>query len=213
MSATAHHGHGDVPPRTFADFARGLIQRWKYEIPGSMLDYLTAMAGDHPIRFEYDGDWTPPPFDDVFNYCFEMSRKNTWSIPFGIYGGKALDLSPTLRVECWDGDTDSFREEGTLNIPVGRHVKENIKVFVLGQLIPYGTGVLVDRQQRVWIYNPPNAMDEFIEGTKPRTAAVVMYPGSTMSKTTPLNLLEIYEDSSIEFDPMEDGSTDGGEEI
>jgi len=34
-----------------------------------------------------------------------------------------------------------------------------------------------------------------------------------MSKTTPLNLLEIYEDSSIEFDPMEDESTDGGEDI
>ena len=211
--------------KRFVDLARGLLQRcilppkWKANInlgsstmPSLMLDYLTGVLGDDPIDLAHVGEWTPPKFQDVYTYCINLCRENRTDIPFGVYLGKSISLYPIGRVECWDGDTDSFRGEGTLTINYGQYVKEHIRISVLGCIAGTGTGVLLDESQRVWLYNPPNAVDQFLDGTSKEQAAVVMKSGDVMSKDTVWKHVEVYQGSTIEFDPdLTDESSDDGE--
>ena len=108
-----------------------------------MLDFITGVTGDLPIRYKHRGNWAPPPFKKVFDYCTEMPKKNIFKI-LGISDGKDLYLYPTMRVNCWNGDMDvglfSCRRMQTVEL----NVTEEIKVSVIGQIVPYGTAVSVD---------------------------------------------------------------------
>ena len=44
-------------------------------------------------------------------------------------------------------------------------------------------------------------MDPYVLGTKPRQAAIILKVGSRMDKTTPWDIIEIFEDAEIVFDP------------
>jgi hypothetical protein len=191
-------------PKTLEDFARSLVKRWRSHMTAPLLDYLTAYAGDERIRLEHEGDWIPPNFGDVDSYTSHMSLQAI-CVPFGLYNGRQMTLYPGGRVDCW-GD-DSFRDEGFLIITLkGAKVREHVRVIVLGNIAGFGTAVLVDKTQRVWIYNPDNVVDEYIDKTSRNMAAIVMNPGSTMKRTTEWELLEVHENCNIEFDEPEDES-------
>ena len=214
--------------KRFVDLARGLLQRCilplrcnaninvgSSTMPSPLLDYLTGILGDDPIDLVLVGDWTPPKFQDVYTYCRDLCRENRTDIPFGVHLGKSVSLYPIRRVECWDGDTDSFRGEGTLTINYGHDIQEHIRISVLGCIAGTGTGILVDESQRVWLYNPPNAVDQFLDGTSKGQAAVIMKSGDVMTKDTLWTPVEVYEGSTIEFDPelIDESSDDGGGDL
>ena len=69
------------------------------------------------------GSLYPPRFEDEYDYYVKLCRENRTNIPFGIYGAKPLTIYPIRRVKCWDGNTDSFRSEGTLTINMAQGVK------------------------------------------------------------------------------------------
>src|SRR5947207_11329596 len=146
-------------------------------MPSQFLDYITALLGEDPIDLIVSGPGTPPKFEDVHDYYVKLCRENCTDIEFGIYEGKSVTICPIGRVECWDGDTDSFRGEGTLIINGDHGLEERIRVSVLGCISGTGTGVLIDQVQRVWLYNPSNAVDAFLPGTSKRQAFVVMKSG------------------------------------
>jgi hypothetical protein len=198
-------------------FARSLIGRCnsrpqykvninvgRSQMPRDMLVYLTAISGADTTQREYESERTPLKLADVYKHYIEMSRRNRTKIPFGVYRGIPQTLCVTGRVECWDGYTDSLLEEGTLTINLSPHVKEHIDVIVLGYIAETGTGVLVDTNERVWLYNPKNAVDGFLEGTTERMAALILNPGSMIKRSTNLKFLDVYQDSSITVYP-EDG--------
>jgi len=110
------------------------------------------------------------------------------------------------RVECWDADTDSFRDEGILTVSYSQGTFEHIRIIVLGSIAGTGTGVMLDTNGNVWFYNPENAVDRYIRETNPRQAAIILKVGSTMSKRTPWDVVEIFEDAKIVFDPESESS-------
>ena len=176
-------------------------------MPSQFLDYVTGLLGEDPIRLVVPGPWTAPKFQDVHEYSTKLCRENRADIPFGIYEGESLTIYPTGRVECWDGDTDSFRGEGTLIVNIAHHIKEHIKVVVLGCIAGTGTGVLIDYDQRVWLYNPPNAVDQFIPGTSKKQASVAMKSSDFMQKDTVWRFVETYPESALKFDPESDSES------
>ena len=103
------------------------------------------------------------------------------------------------RVECWDGDTDSFRDEGILTISHGKGVREHVVITVLGTIAGTGTGVLLDRSGNVWLYNPANAVDEPIPDMKLEQATIILKTGSHMTEDTEWQVEDIYEHAKIEF--------------
>lgn len=100
-----------------------------------------------------------------------------------------------------------------MTINYSHYIQEHIWISVIGCIAGTGTGVLIDESQCVWIYNPPNAVDQFLDGTSKEQAAVVMKSGDVMSKDIIWKALEMYKGSTIEFDPdLIDESSDDGEE-
>jgi hypothetical protein len=199
-----------LPPKYKANINVG-----SYAVPSEMLDYLTGVLGDDPIDLVHVGEWTPPKFQDVYNYCIDLCDKNIMRIPFGVYLGTSIDLYPIGRVECWDGETDSFRGEGTLTINHSHYIQEHIRISVIGCIAGTGTGVLIDESQCVWTYNPSNAVDQFLDRTSKEQAAVVMKSGDVMSKDIVWKPLEMYNGSTVEFDPdlIDESNGDGEEDL
>ena len=128
--------------------------------------------------------WTLPPFNRVSDYWSGLQFQCRDWIAFGLFHGTALQLSVSECVECWDDDTDSFREEGTLIISISDYVKRVIRAskeqserqksnqsvkrvirpIFLGNIAGYGTAALVDNQQNVWSYNVPNLSTSTLRG-------------------------------------------------
>jgi hypothetical protein len=194
------------PQTCIADFIVGVSV-----MPSQFLDYVTALLGEGPIDLIVSGPWIPPKFEDVHDYYIKLCRENHTDIEFGIYEGKPVTICPIGKVKCWDGDTDSFRGEGTLTINCDYGVKEYIRVSVLGCISGNGTGVLIDEVQRVWLYNPFIAVDAFLPGALKRQAFGVMKSDDVMQKDTLWKVVEMYPEPTLKFDPESDDESNDEE--
>jgi len=164
-----------------------------------MRDFFLAYLHRDPPAPQHPLEWTPPNFTDVYNYCSNLCKEDRSIIPFGTYKGEFMRMRANGRVECWDGDTDSFRDEGILTISHGKGVREHVVITVLGTIAGTGTGVLLDRSGNVWLYNPANAVDEPIPDMKLEQATIILKTGSHMTEDTEWQVEDIYEHAKIEF--------------
>ena len=171
-----------------------------------MRDYVLAHLGRRPDPPEHLAEWVPPPFGDVYDYCRTLCFEGRAVIPFGKYDNNFMKLFASGRVECWDADSDSFRDEGILTVSYSQGTFEHVRVVVLGSIAGTGTGVLLDTDGNVWLYNPEHAVDGFVSGTKPRQTAIILKAGSSMNKTTPWDVVGTFEDAKIVFDPDSESS-------
>ena len=180
-------------------------------MPLEMRDFFLAYLHRDPPPPHHPSEWTPPKFKDVHDYCYNLCKEDRSIIPFGRYNGEFMKLRANGRVECWDGDTDSFREEGILTFSHDKGTREHVDVVVLGTIAGTGTGVLLDTSGNVWLYNPANAVDEPILDTKPEQAVVILKTGSHMTKDTEWQIEDVYEQAKIEFVVESDDESDGEE--
>ena len=171
-----------------------------------MRDFFLAYLHRDPPPPQHPPEWTPPNFADVYDYCYNLCKEDRSLIPFGTYKGEFMTMRATGRVECWDGDTDSFHDEGILTISHGKGVHEDVVITVLGTIAGTGTGVLFDRSGNVWLYNPANAVDEPIPDTKLEQAAILLKTGSHMTKDMEWQVENIFEHAKIEFVESDDES-------
>ena len=166
-----------------------------------MRDYIFAHLGQRPDSPEHPVDWVTPAFDNAHDYCHALRSEGQAVIPFGKYNDNFMKLYAIGRVECWDMDSDLFRNEGILTVSYSQRSFEHIRIIVLGSIAGTGTEVLLDINRNLWFYNPENAVDPYVLGTKPQQAAIILKVGSRMDKTTPWDIIEIFEDAEIVFDP------------
>lgn len=61
-------------------------------------------------------------------------------------------------------------------------VKQLIQVRVLGILVGTGIVVLIDRNGRIWFYDPPDLVDPHLKGMTSQAVFVIMNPGDVMTK-------------------------------
>jgi hypothetical protein len=77
-------------------------------------------------------------------------------------------------VKCWgDGEYD-LAGQGTLNIVLSPHVTQEIQVQVLGTVAGTGTAILLDKDQKVWLYNVPNSVDAHLDGMSVTAAQIIV---------------------------------------
>ena len=108
-------------------------------------DFLLAYLHRDPPPAHHPSEWTPPKFTDVHDYCYNLCKEDRSIIPFGRYNGDFMKLSANGRVECWDGDTNSFREEGILTFSRDKGTHEHVDVVVLGTIAGTGTAQSQER--------------------------------------------------------------------
>ena len=171
----------------------------------AMRNFFVAYLHRDPPPPQHPPEWTPPKFADVYDYCYNLCKEDRSIIPFGTYKGESVRMRANPRVECWDGDTDSFRDEGILTISHGKRVCD-VVITVIGRMARTGTGVLLDKSGNVWLYNPANAVDEPIPDTKLEQATIILKTGSCMTKDTEWQVEDIYEQAKIEFVESDDES-------
>ena len=177
-------------------------------MPLGMRDFFLAYLHLDPPPPHHPREWDPPKFTDVHDYCYNLCKEDRSIIPFGRYNGEFMKLRANGRVECWDGDTDSFREVGILTFSHDKGTHEHVDIVILGTISGTGTGVLLDTSGNVWLYNPANAVDEPILDTKLEQAAVILKTGSYMTKDTEWRVEDVYEHAKI----VESGDESDAEE-
>ena len=171
-----------------------------------MRDFFLAYLHRDPPPSHHPPEWIPPDFADVHGYCYNLSREGRSIIPFGRYKGEFMELRANGRVECWDGDTDSFHDEGIMTFSHGKGISEQVIITVLGTIAGTGTGVLLDQRGNVWLYSPANAVDEPISDMKPEQAVIILKTGSQMTKDMEWQVENMCEHAKIEFVESDDES-------
>ena len=135
--------------------------------------FITAYLDLDPIFPDPPACWTPPEFEKVEEYCFELCIQCREIAPFGTYDNQSLQISLDGRVTCYgDGDYDLVGER-ILKCCLGFRVNKVIEIVVLGSINDTGTALLLDKEGNVWLYHTPNAADPYFTGMKSQAALVM----------------------------------------
>lgn len=129
------------------------------ELTPSLKDFISVMATGKIADRVQITEWSPPAFRDAEQEIHERCRNEEQIVPLGQLDGKMLNVSLCGYVTCVsDEDYYDRHYECCLHIDTPQGAKD-IKVFILGSVDGYGTAVLMDENQNIWLYNPPDALD------------------------------------------------------
>jgi hypothetical protein len=110
-----------------------------------------------------------------------------------------------------DGENDLFGK-GILNLVFSPHVTQKISVHVLGSVAGTGTAILLDKDQNVWLYNVPNAVDRHLTAMSIISAAQIMNAGDVITDGSAILFLKTYPKAFVELDEVDDDDEEGDEE-
>jgi hypothetical protein len=148
--------------------------------------------------------WTPPAFNDAYNYVLTVSREHRELIPFGNFKDVSLKAIFDGRVTCWDRiDEEDLYGYGTLEIIYTKTAKQLVRVFVLGSIARTGTAVLLDDNLRVWLYNTPDSVDQHLKGMNCQ-AALIMELGDVMTSIKQITFLKEHTEARLIMDQLDD---------
>jgi hypothetical protein len=174
------------------------------DMSAALYDHIKSLRSWNPDEFKLEEPWECPAFNDLYCYWTTLCYENRSLIPFGTLSEECLTLDANGQVVVDDWDKDSFQGQGTMIIS-HECVGQIVEVFVLGHIEHTGTAVLVDKQQKVWFYNPPCAVDEYLCGFS-GSAMLVMKKGELMTENCPIVILERYDGVTVQLE--EDESDD-----
>ena len=98
--------------------------------------------------------WTPPSFEESFNYCQSNCKRKIGPVPFGHFNNIKLEAVFCGRVECWGNGGTDLTDEGLLELVLAPNVHQLIPVFVVGHIVNTETAMLLDEQSNVWFIVP-----------------------------------------------------------
>jgi hypothetical protein len=183
------------PGNSHSDFNRQLkefLDKYALQMSEPARDYIIALLHLHPKYLPRPLLWSPPPFKDAHHYCFEACRAGNEGIDFGTFHSKNLTLVLCRHVPAWDEENDligeGIMELISLSSP---HVKVQIPVTVLGNILGSGTAVLLTDTGRLWFYQTPDAIGGYLQGVA--TAALLKMPAEGISKDTAIEFEEEYD--------------------
>jgi hypothetical protein len=138
----------------------------------------------------------------VDRYGTELCREGREVINFGSFKDEAIQVLLSGFVECWGDGENDLCGEGTLEILFAPHVRQTIRVVVLGSILGTGTAVLLDDQFRIWFYHTPNSVDHHLEGMTAQVA-LVMLPVDGMRIDTEIKFLAEYNNVRVQVKEVE----------
>jgi hypothetical protein len=157
------------------------------------------MTGRKALEVFHRNPWKCPEFDNLQKYYVTLCLERRNLMTFGMLGEEHRTLNADGRVDVYEGP---FQGEGTMIICHGKYVKQHVGVFVLGHIAEKGTAVLVDEEQSVWLYNPPDAVDEYVTGCA-GDATLIMKEDDVMWENTDISFIEMYAEVAVVFDEEE----------
>jgi hypothetical protein len=183
------------PGNSRSDFNRQLkefFENYALQMPKPARDYIIDLLHLPPKYLPRPLLWSPPPFKDVDHYCFEARRAGTECIDFGTFRSQRLTLDLCGYIPAWAEENDLIGEGMMELISLSSpHVKVQIPVTVLGNIVGRGTAVLLTDTRQLWFYQTPDAMDGHLQGVA--TAALLKIPAEGISKDTAIEFEEEYD--------------------
>jgi hypothetical protein len=102
-----------------------------------------------------------PDYNDAETFCFEWCRQSKDNLYIGRLRGYDMRLRCTGHLLCEGHGTSDIYGEGTL-IYDGKEMTCQI----IGSLLARGTAVILDKEGKIWLYTPANAVDWEFEGVE-----------------------------------------------
>jgi len=116
-----------------------------------------------------------------------------------------LEVDRAGRLEVWNEEDDPFQGLGSMEIHYEAYVRSTLRIGVLGGIIGYATGVLVDMNGCVWFVNPPDAIGEYLHGEAGQVM-LVKKDNKPLKADEELRVIEIYDKVDFDFEGINSGS-------
>jgi hypothetical protein len=117
-------------------------------------EYLMTLVGQRPDIIVIT-EWDIPALEGLIEYQYEALKKKHNIHALGTWGGEVLVVDGVGRVEVWNEEVDIFKNIGTIVIHYNATVSSTLRVGVLGGIIGYATGVLIDIDGCILVCKPP----------------------------------------------------------
>lgn len=173
----------------------------------SLRNYMSMFMGRKVANPPVANKWTAPQFDSVPEYIYHLFKGQTSTISFGRFNQTPLRAVLSGHVKCWGDGEHDLDGQGTLNLVLSPYVTQEIQIQVLGTVASTGTGILLDKDQNVWLYNVPNSVDGHLDGML-ITAAQIMVAGDVMTNESDIIFLKSYPKAYVELEEVEDDEED-----
>lgn len=146
------------------------------------------------------GNWSPPAFDTAFTYIQKCIKRREEIVVLCTFNGNQLEIILTGYAPCTGMGRTGLRGHGTMSIMKGNTTME-IVIKVLGSVSGFGTAVLIDENDCVWLYNAPDTTDPQLPGF-PEKAIMVLKKGESGGIHQVLTLDNCY-DANVDTDESE----------
>ena len=129
------------------------------------------------LKVTIRGSWNPPTFDAAFTYIRKCVARKEEIVLLCRWNEDQLEIWLTGYVVCRGIDKRELRGQGNMSIMKdGKTTKLDIKV--LGSVFGFGTAVLIDGNDDIWLYNPPDTLLPPLPDF-PQKAVIVLKKGET----------------------------------
>jgi hypothetical protein len=166
----------------------------------SMKNVISLLATGEPFPKSVQLAWSTPRFDDVMEYLHNVCAKQEETIILGLLNGKPLEVTLQGYVLCQGLGERDLRGEGIMTLKKDDQ-KMELVIHVLGTVSATGTAVLLDENENVWLYNPPDTIDRQLPNF-PRKAILALRKGEIAGMERILILDDVY-DAEVVVDESE----------
>jgi hypothetical protein len=155
-------------------------------------EYLMALVGRRPDNIVVT-EWDIPALEDLLEYQDKALKTRHNVLALGTWGGETLEVDGAGRVEVWNEEVDIFKNIGNIVIHYNPTVSSTLRVGVLGAIIGYATGVMIDMEGCLWFANPAGAIGNYLVGEEGEVM-LIRKDGKSVKGSDEIKILEVYDE-------------------
>ena len=159
-----------------------------------------AVLARESLKVTIRRNWIPPTFDTAFTYIRKCVARKEEIVLLCRWNGDRLEIWLTGYVLSTEMGGRKLRGEGNMRITKDGQATKLV-IRVLGSVFGFGTAVLIDENDDIWLYNPPNTFHPPLPGF-PQKAVMVLKKGESGGIHKTLILDDCY-DAVVEIDESE----------
>ena len=161
------------------------------QLSPSMKNVISLLATGEPFPKSIQLTWSAPQFNNVMKYLHDVCAKQEETVILGLLNGKPLEVTLQGYVLCQGSGKRDLRGEGIMTLKKDGRTTEFV-IHVLGAVSATGTAVLLDENENVWLYNPPDTIDRPLPNF-PRKAILALPKGEIAGLERKLILDNVYD--------------------
>lgn len=115
------------------------------------------LATGESLQISIRKNWSRPIFDMALDYIRKCLARREEIVVLGTLDGNQLEIIIDGYVLCTGMGRTDLRGQGIMSIMRGNETTE-LGIKVLGSISGFGTAVLIDENDDVWLYNAPDTL-------------------------------------------------------